>query len=642
MKKLLIPAILVFLLRFLSPAQVLSDTISLEEVVVTGTKVEVARKNVPLTVSVITSEEIEQSDESALLPVISERVPGLFVTERGITGFGVADGSAGQINIRGLGGSPTTQVLILIDGHPQFMGMMGHHLPDAYVASDVEKVEIIRGPASILYGSNAMGGVINIITKKQVEDGIKFNSRLLYGSCNTQKYMGKAGFMKKGFNIFGSLNHDRTDGHRDYSDFKITNGYVKTGYNINDIWEISADLSLTKFKASDPGPESGTAGDSIDILRGKTALSIENNYKQLKGALKLYYNFGEHKITDGWHSTDDLYGLMFYQGINILKSNTITVGYDRMIYGGKGSPINTVMRDEDGNIIPGPAGPQFTLSENNDKRVTMSHDAVYSFIQQTFFSNLIINTGLRYEMNSYYGNEFIPQMGFAYHLTELTTFKGSVSKGYRPPSIRELYFFPPANDNLEPEKMINYELSWMQDWLNNRIGTEITGFLWKGDNMIARVPAVSPPPPQYKNTGKFQNSGIEFAGRFNLLSNLRFCANYAYINMKEKLSATPEHNIFISGNFHWKRFVFNLKLQNIRNLYNENQDGVIDIIEDSYYVLGAKINYSALEYLNFFFSADNLLNEEYQIHYDYPMPGMSFMTGINIRMANMTLKEKAH
>jgi iron complex outermembrane receptor protein len=632
MKKIAVLFILTIFIRFMSLAQILSDTVPIEEVVVTGTKVEVARKNVPLTVSVITSEEIEQSDESALLPIIGERVPGVFITERGITGFGVADGAAGQINIRGLGGSPTTQVLVLIDGHPQFMGMMGHHLPDAYVASDVEKVEIIRGPGSILYGSNAMGGVINIITKKQVEDGIKFNGRLLYGSYNTQKYMGKVGFKKKGLSVFGSLNHDRTDGHRDSSDFKITNGYIKTSYNINDIWEISADLSLAKFEASDPGPESGIAGERIDILRGMTALSVENNYRKLKGALKLYYNFGAHNITDGWHSNDELYGLMIYQGFNIIPGSTITLGYDKMIYGGKGSPIIIILRDEEGNIIPGPSGPQFILSEKNNKWVTMSHDAVYSFVQQTLFNNIIINAGLRYEMNSSYGNEFIPQMGFAYHLTELTTFKGSVSKGYRPPSIRELYFFPPANDDLKPEKMINYELTWMQDWLNNRMGTEITGFICKGDNMIIKVPDVAPPPPQYKNSGEFQNYGIELAWKYNPASNLKFSANYTYINMKKKLIATPEHNLFLSGNYTWKKFIFNMKLQNIINLYGENQNGEVNVIEKSYFLLGAKIGYKALKYLNIFMSGENLLNQEYQINYDYPMPGINFMSGINIKL----------
>jgi outer membrane receptor protein involved in Fe transport len=631
MKKLLIFIIVVFTVKSLSYTQGLSDTINLEEVVITGTKVEVARKNVPMTVSVISGKVIEQSDESSILPVISENIPGVFVTERGITGYGVYKGAAGFINIRGLGGSPTTQVLMLIDGHPQFMGMMGHHLPDNYVASDIEKVEIIRGPASILYGSNAMGGVINIITKKQNTDGTKYNGRILYGSYNTQKYMGKAGFKKKGFSVFGSINHDRTDGHRDTSDFKITNGYIKAGYNFNNKWNILADLSMAKFDASDPGPESGKAGVVIDIFRGKTALSVENTYNNFKGALKLYYNFGEHKITDGWHSNDELYGLMFYQGINIFSGNTITLGYDRIIYGGKGSPINTVLRDDDGNIIPGPDGPQFTLAETNNKWVTMSHDAVYSFVQQTLFESLIINAGLRYEINSYYGNEFIPQTGFSYHLSELTSFKGSVSKGYRPPSIRELYFFPPANDELKPEKITNYELSWIQDWFANTLKTEITGFIFKGDNMIVMVPAVSPPPPQYKNTGEFQNLGIEFSGKYSPFSNLDISANYTYINMKEKLLATPEHNLFLSGTYRYKKFIFNLKLQNILNLYNENQDGIVDIIENNYHVLGAKINYRAFPFMDIFFSGDNILNEKYHIHYDYPMPGISFMAGINIR-----------
>jgi len=631
MKKIPVFAVLIVVTGIIASTQVLDDTISLDEVVVTGTKVEVSRKNIPMTVSVITTEEIEQSDESALLPVISERVPGVFITERGITGFGVSTGAAGQINIRGLGGSPTTQVLVLIDGNPQFMGMMGHHLPDAYVASDVEKVEIIRGPASILYGSNAMGGVINVITKKQFEDGIKFNSRILYGSYNTQKYMGKVGFKKKGFNIFCSLNHDRTDGHRDTSDFNISNGYIKGGYDINDNWKMSADLSLAKFKASDPGPESGITGEMIDILRGKTALSVENNYRNIKGALHLYYNFGEHDITDGWHSNDELYGLMVYQGISFIRGNTVTVGYDKMIYGGKGSPIITVLRDEDGNIIPGPSGAQFVLAEDNDKWITMTNDALYTFVQQTLFDNLIINGGLRYEMNSCYGSEFIPQAGFAYNLNDLTSFKGSVSKGYRPPSIRELYFFPTANDELEPEKMMNYELGWEQDWMNSRIHTEITGFLCKGENLIVKVPPAGPPPPQFKNTGEFQNYGLEFTWDYSPFTSLKFSGNYTYINMKEKLIGTPEHSLFLSGNYHWKKYIFNLKLQNVINLYGEIQNGEIDVIEKNYVLAGAKISYKPFKCLGIFLSGENLLNEHYQMLNDYPMPGINFMTGINIK-----------
>ncbi|MFO7657456.1 MAG: TonB-dependent receptor [Bacteroidales bacterium] len=617
----------------LSAQQRLTDTIEIGEVVVTGTKVEVARKNVPLTVSVISHEDIEQSGESSLLPVISQQIPGLFVTERGMTGFGVSNGAAGQINIRGLGGNPTTQVLILIDGHPQFMGMMGHHLPDAYVSSDAERVEVIRGPASILYGSNAFGGVINIITKKQKYDGITLNAKALYGSYDTRKLSVSSGYRKKNLSIFASVNHDQTDGHRDTSDFKITNGYFKTGYKINNYLSAVADLSLAAFESADPGIDTvSVAGYSIDIMRGKAALSLENKNNFLDGALKMYYNFGEHDISDGWHSNDAMFGIIFYQGIKLSDYITLTTGYDFMEYGGKGSPVTSVLRDENGRIIPGPTGrPQFQTSELNNKWVSTRNHAFYVNYQHMLLPSLILNAGVRYEKNSTYEDEIIPQAGMAWNATATATFKGSVSKGYRPPSIRELYLFPPANDALEPERMMNYEASWIQQWNNNRIRTELTTYLCKGDNRIIMVPPVAPPPPIYRNTGDFKNIGIEFAGSASLTKNLKIHANYSYIHMDTALSGTPEHNLFAAATFNLKKFTFNLNLQHIANLYTTVGKETV-IFEKNYTVAGARINYKATRFLNLFINADNLLNQKYYINYGYPMPGINFSGGISINM----------
>ncbi|NJO68396.1 MAG: TonB-dependent receptor plug domain-containing protein [Bacteroidetes bacterium] len=259
-------------------AQSLPDSLSshnLDEVVVTATKTLVSRNNVAYSVSVVNEQNIEQSSESALLPVLAENVPGLFVTERGITGFGVANGSAGQISIRGIGGSPSTQVLVLLNGNPQFMGLMGHPLPDSYIASDAQRVEIIRGPASTLYGSNAMGGVINIITREQKKEGYSVNSRLMYGSYNTLKYMVNGGYSKNRFNVFASFNHDKTDGHRDSSAFNINNGYLRAGYKVTDNISFNADFSLAGFKATDPGADFSIAGNTIDITRGNGGIQCK-------------------------------------------------------------------------------------------------------------------------------------------------------------------------------------------------------------------------------------------------------------------------------------------------------------------------------------------------------------------------------
>ena len=138
-------------------------TYALDEVVVTGTRNETDVRHLSQTVSVVSRPVIEQSMQPSLLPVLTEQIPGLFVTERGVMGYGVSGGAAGGISLRGLSGG-SARLMVLIDGHPQYAGIFGHPIADAYQSLLADRVEVLRGPASVLYGSNAMGGVINIVT----------------------------------------------------------------------------------------------------------------------------------------------------------------------------------------------------------------------------------------------------------------------------------------------------------------------------------------------------------------------------------------------------------------------------------------------------------------------------------------------
>jgi outer membrane cobalamin receptor len=592
-------------------AQAQSDTtktINLDEVVVTATKTAVNRNNVPLTVSVISKERIENSSESALLPVLAEQVPGLFVTERGITGFGVSTGSAGQISIRGIGGNPNTQVLILLNGNPQFMGIMGHPLPDAYVASDVEKVEVVRGPASTLYGTNAMGGVINIITKEQNEDGFKANARVMYGSFNTQKYLLNGGFKKNGFNVFASFNHDQTDGHRDSSDFKINNGYLRMGYDINKHLNLNADISLANFDATDPGPEGSVAGNTIDITRGMGAIAFDNKFDKTSGSFRFFYNFGEHNITDGFHSRDNNFGIVIYQAFNLFKGNTITVGTDYKKYGGIAE--NVMAMGGQGMIFGD---------------TTIWEISGYAYVQQQLFEKLILNAGFRLEHNSVYGNEPVPTGGLAYHPATSTTIKASVSKGFRSPTIRELYLWTPANANLEPERMMNYEIGIIQQLMKSKLSLELTGFKANGDNLILTV--MGPTGPKNENSGKFSNTGIEFAANYKPTGRLLFNANYSYISMDEPIIATPEQQAFISGTYKWNKLAINLSVQYIQNLYTQITP---EIIKESYTLLNSKISYTINKYVDIFVKGENLTDRNYYINFGYPMPGIIAFGGVNM------------
>ena len=587
----------------------MKDSVKLDDIIVTGSKIQISRKLVPLSVSQISRQDIENSGQVNILPLLNMFAPGIFVTERNVLGFGVSTGGSGSISIRGVSGSPNTDVLVLIDGHPQYQGLFGHPLSDAYVASDVEKVEIIRGPASILYGSNAMAGAINIITKKQTQDGLTVGLGATYGSFNTQKYYGTVGYKKDKLSIFASLNHDQTDGIRANTDFNINNGYTKVGYELNKHLNLTADFSIAKYKGDDNGSiYDAPQPFNIDITRGKTSLSLENKYDKLEGALKFYHNFGTHDLSDGFHSTDRNSGLMFYQTLKLAPGSNITVGTDMKQYGGK---VNQ--------------------TAVKDSLITVNELAVYAYAQQTLFEKFNLSAGLRLENNSKYGTELIPFCGLTYNPGLNSTFKASVSKGFRSPTIMEMYLYAP-NPDLKPERMMNYEVNWLQSFFDNHIQLDLTVYFIKGDNLIEVTPGI-PPAMTRKNLGAFINKGIEFSAGYIVSKNLYFKANYSYLDLDKPVLAAPRQQINVSANYRYKIWSLNISAQRIEHLYvavSSNAQALTKTV--NYGLLNARLSVKPLNKLELFVAGNNLLNAQYQINYGYPMPGIYFNTGFNVRL----------
>ena len=138
----------------------------LDEVVVTGTRNETDIRHLPMTISVVDRQQLEQTYQPSILPTLTEQVPGLFTTSRGIMGYGVSTGAAGGMSLRGIGagvnaaGGPTTSLLVLIDGHPQYMGLIGHPIADAFVKGEnllAQRYEINAGFP--MPKATVMGGV---------------------------------------------------------------------------------------------------------------------------------------------------------------------------------------------------------------------------------------------------------------------------------------------------------------------------------------------------------------------------------------------------------------------------------------------------------------------------------------------------
>lgn len=623
MKKVIIAVFSLLLCNSIHADEVqkVDSLINLKEVVVSANKIVVNRNSVPLSISVIGRDDIETSSESALLPVLSQRVPGLFVTQRGITGFGVSTGAAGTVNIRGVGQG--NKVLMLFDGQPQWAGLFGHALPDTYVASDVDRVEVIRGPGSLLYGSNAMGGVVNIITRKHHQEGRRTQARVMYGSYNTQKYMVNNGFNSGKFSSFISLNHDRTDGHRPNSEFKITNGFGKVGYQLSNHFNATADVSLAKFKNQNPGAVTAPMIDNdMDILRGTTSLAVENNYGKTSGAVRAFYNWGDHEINDGYtqggqprtflfNSKDHNYGLLLYQSFRLLPGNSFTLGLDYKNWGGEA--WNAYFDGKREDIV--------------DKKI--DETAGYLIMQQDIMGLFTVNGGLRYEYNSVFGGEWVPQAGVVSRLFEGNTIRASLSRGFRSPNIREMYMYPIQNADLKPESMYNYEVAVSQSFLDNRLFAELTGFYIDGKDLIEVRPLNGKPLNQ--NVGEFTNKGIEAELRFQVLSNLSIDANYSYLNTDKRLLAAPKNQFFAGVNYSPGRFNFSLNMQSISGLYTDTNEATAK--KENYTLVNARAAYlfgTRDKGLTLFLKGENLTATRYEINQGFPMPKAIVMGGVEV------------
>lgn len=602
-----------------------SKVYEIGEVVVTGSRNETDVRHLSQTVSVINRIDIEHAMQPSLLPVLTEQIPGLFVTSRGIMGYGVSTGAAGGISLRGLSGG-TGRLMVMIDGHPQYAGIFGHPIADAYQSFLADRVEVLRGPASVLYGSNAMGGVINIVTRKMHDNGVNTNIHMGYGSYNTLESEFTSRIRKGRFSSVVSGSYNRTDGHRDNMEFEQYGGYAKLGYEMTGNWSLRGDINITHFNASYPGPITAPLLDGDQrITRGVTLFAIENNYEQTSGGLSFFYNWGKHWINDGYtpskeekpqderfNSRDNMMGVSLYQSMQLFKGNRITAGVDWFRYGGKA--WNEYVSGEH-------IGTTSDLVNKHENEL-----AGYVDLRQNIGTWLTFNAGLRADHHSRVGLEWVPQAGLAFHLPHTIEMKASASKGFRYPILREMYMFPSQNPDLQPESMWNYELAFSQQLLNGRLAYGVNLFYIDGKNLIETLPNPNGSGMLNQNSGEIENSGIELQAAWRISQYWSVDGNYSYLHMKNPVLAAPKHKLYTGVNFNYRHWDISTGIQYISGLYTQT-----DPIKTEEFVLwNIRASYQACRWLNIWARGENLLAQKYEINAGYPMPRATVMAGTNI------------
>lgn len=622
MKKLIFAAAL--LTAAAGQVHALRDTTAhtLDNVVVTGTRNVTDIRHLPMTISVVNRDKLTENQRVNVLPTLSEQVPGLFVTARSMMGYAVSDGAAGGISLRGLG-SGAGRMMVLIDGHPQYQGIFGHSISDSYQTMMADRVEVLRGPASMLYGSNAMGGVVNIVTRSMREDGVKTDINLGAGSYGTFQGEFTNRIRSGKFYSVVAGQYGRSDNNRPSMGFEQYGGYAKLGYDFSPHWTAYADVNVTHFNSSYPGSTyEPLLGARQWITRGVASAVVENHYGRTSGAVSVYHNFGRHKINDGYApgeqpqenyflSNDALTGFSIYQSATFFTGNRITVGLDyQHIYGKAWNRVIATGEDLD------------PIGHHHENEI-----AGYVDFRQDLFRWLTVDAGVRVDHHSQTGTEWVPQGGLVFRMVKDGELKAMVSKGFRNPTIREMYLWRPANADLRPERMMNYELSWKQRLCGGAFSYGINLFYINGDNIIQT--AMVDNRPMNVNTGAIENSGVEaeFAWKANRYLSLN--GNYSFLHMHNKVLAAPEHKAYLGADYRRGRWMLAGGLQYIDGLYTQVDPTEI---QENFLLLNVTAAYKALPWLNIWAKGENLLAQKYEVNYGYPMPKATFMGGVNINI----------
>jgi iron complex outermembrane receptor protein len=576
---------------------------SVKEVVVTATRMERAVKDLSATVSVVDRDEIEASNANSCTDILST-LPGLFVQKTGA--FGRAD-----VSIRGIG-QRGRRMMVLVDGRPVKMGLFGCTITHSLPLNNAERIEVVRGPLSVLYGSDALGGVINIITRKPVKP-LETNYTFSYSAFNTYAHQVQAGGVQGPLSLFVTADKRNGNGHLPNSAYDGSDFTTRIGYKIG--LNTEATVSGKYFDGYKEEPLKATDPDTLtsdawnDYRRGAVDVTLTGEMAKFDWLLKGYRNFGEHAFSDGWLSEDFTNGALVNVSRDLLPSNELLVGGE--------------FRQQSGKRLSTTPG-----EWSKDEYAIFFHD------EQTLFDRLILTFGARQNWDEISGQEMCPQAGLVIHPIEGTTVRGLVNKGFRSPQINELYLFPPSNEKIKAERVWNYEIGITQRILNG-VNVDVVGYQMVGDNLIQIAKNSSSPPPYiFKNTGGFEFRGVEAGINARSGNKLHGRVYYSYLDPGEKTTGRPGGKVDLSLRYTENRFAISLSNQYVTNYFAE--DSSKSPIDD-YFVTNAKLSCNLIRGSKVFLAVDNVLDTDYEIYADlsggaaglYTMPGRTWTTGLS-------------
>lgn len=532
-----------------------------DTIVVTASGFAQEMRDAPASITVITKEQLQNKPAANLIDMVKD-----------VEGVSVIGGSLKpDISIRGLSGDYT---LIMVDGRRQNSresrpnGSGGYEAGFIPPVEAIERIEVIRGPMSSLYGSDAMGGVINIITKAVADEwhgsmgmgGIIQESKDYGNSANTDFYVsGPLIKDKLGLQVYGGLNYRRED-------------HLQEGTPRKDDKNITAKLAFTPVEGQKFLAEVGRSTQEHTSTPGKSIADFSE-----RGGLKQKNNKSEvHNDRNHWALTwkgdwDEINSeVSVYQENTIRKTNTgkwNKVSEDWvMAYEARQPEVtNTVVDGKVTAFLPSnilTVGGQYQYAKLKDdsaiknkqtvtEKITADQKALFVEDEFSVTDDLTLTGGLRMDDHEFYGKHWNPRAYAVYKLTDEITIKGGVAKAFRAPTLRELSpnfgtstqggaAIMYGNRDLKPETSVTEELGIAYD---HESGFSVSATLFNTEfkNKLTSYQVAGQTDPLtglnmfiYDNVGKANIRGVEMASRIPVAEKWNLNLNYTFTDSERK------------------------------------------------------------------------------------------------------------
>ncbi|MDT8441587.1 MAG: TonB-dependent receptor [Desulfuromonadales bacterium] len=586
---------------------VAAEEARLKPVVVTATRVAQPVTDVAASVSVITAEEIAERGANRLDELLQD-VVGLHV---------VSSGGRGSLSSPSIRGSEASQVLVLLDGvrlnSPQYGQFDLNQLPISL--SDIERIEVLRGPASALYGSSALGGVIQIISKAPADSP---QSRVGWTEGRHDTRILSAATARRHDRLRYRLGgeYQESDGYRDNADFEQStlNGLV--GYALNDDVDLELSLYHLDYDSGIPGSIAWPSPQAEqDDRRTIAALKLAAPVGPFAIAARTVYERHRNDYRDpgGWSPTADRHKLDSY-GLEVDARREF--GPHRLLFGAD------LYRDE------------LDSSSVGDRE--QERGSLYGQLQAELPAGLSLLLGLRYDIHSDFSNELSPRAALLAPVSDSARLRLSASRAFRAPTLNDRYWpagpFTRGNPDLDAETAWEYELAVEQD-LPGQGRVALAAFQreaddlirWQADDQFVYSPV---------NVAKARIWGVELDGSYPVCRFARIGGNYTYLHPKDRktgdyLRGKPRHELhgFVALHLH-ERTGLRFDGRYLRYYAEANRT------DKDYFVADLALNHT-LEIgavaVDATLAVKNLFDKDYESNPGYPMPPREWFAGLTAR-----------